>query len=108
MMANRMNLKKGLQWANGSATASGATTVTLTLPGGAVGKPVKLKAVGTVAAQITLTYGNQQQVTALVQPNGPAAEEPIPDQAFNNPVASVVVTATLSAAGTVYISAGFA
>ena len=100
--------RTGLQWAVGSATASGATTVTLTLPGGAVGRPVVLRAVGTVAAQVVLTFGNQQQVVALVQPNGPQAEVVIPQGAFKNQVGSVVVTATLSAAGTVYISAGFA
>ena len=103
-----MSAKGGLQWANGDATASGATTVTLTLPGGAVGRPVVLKVVGTVAAIVTLTYGNQQQVVALVNPNGPAAETAIPPSAFKNPVGSVVVTANLSAAGTVYIAAGFA
>ena len=97
----------GLVWAVATATASGATSLTLTLPGGAVGTPKIARASGTVGAQVTVQISNSQQIVFLVNPNAPADEKAIPKQASPGKQNQLSATATLSAAGNVYVSVGF-
>lgn len=96
------------QWASGTATAAGATSVTITLPGGQVGKPIKLRGSGTVSGQIALTYGNNAQVLIPVNPNAPYSEDIIPSSAFPSPTGQVTVTITLDVAGVIRALVGFA
>lgn len=97
-----------LIWASGTATAAGATVLTISLPAGAVGTPKVVRASGSVAATVTVNIGNTQQVTVLVNPNAPPDEKSIPAQAFPAKTGSLSATATLSAAGNVYVAVGFA
>jgi hypothetical protein len=99
---------KGLIWASATATAAGATALTPTLPNGGIGMPTRIKASGNVAATVVLNISNSQQIIALVNPNAPPTEEEIPPGAFPGKQGSVAVTATLSAAGNVYVAVGFA
>jgi hypothetical protein len=101
------NSNDGLIWAVATATAAGATNLTLSLPSGAIGTPVKLKVAGTVGATVVMQISNSQQVVALVNPNAPPTEEIIPARAFPGKTNSVNVTATLAAAGNVYVSVAF-
>ena len=98
------------QWAVGSNTftAAGTATVTPTLPGGAIGRPVKIKASGSVAGYATLNIGTQAQVVVLINPNAAYTEEPIPASAFPSPVGSAPVSVTASGAGVVTVAIGFA
>jgi hypothetical protein len=100
---------KPLIWAYASATlsAAGSTNLNPSLPGGATGIPRKIKASGSVAAVVTLAISNTQEITVLVNPNAPAAEELIPDKAFPGAQNSVAVTVTTSGAGTVYVAVAF-
>jgi hypothetical protein len=108
-MWNRTGTKsKGLIWASATATAAGATALTPTLPNGAIGMPVRIKASGSVAATVTLNISNSQQIVVLVNPNAPPTEEEVPAGAFPGKQGSVSVTAELSAAGNVYVAVGFA
>ena len=90
-----------------SATAQGATTLKPSLPGGATGRPVKIKMVSTVAAYATLSISNNQQTVIQANPNSGESVEEIPPNAFVGNVNSVTVVANLSAAGVAYISVGF-
>ena len=99
---------ENLLWAIGTATAAGATSLTIALPGGAVGTPRVAKISGTVAAYATVNISNTQQVTLTNNPNGPTDTRTLPPKAFPVKTGSVSVTTNLSAAGTVYVEIGFA
>ena len=94
--------------ASNTFTAAGTAAITPTLPGGASGRPVKIRASGSVAGYVTLNVGTQAQIVVLVNPNAPAAEQAIPPQAFPNPVNSVATSATASGAGLVVVAIDFA
>lgn len=97
------------QWASEALdAAAGSQTTTVSLPAGQTGRPVRLKVAGAVSALVTLTFGNNSQVAAIVNPNGPADEVAIPASGFPNPTNSVSLTVNAAAAGYVYISVGFA
>ena len=107
MMKGINNNNKGLIWASVALDATaGAQSVTATLPGGASGKPKILKAGGAVSALVTLQYGNNQEITAIVNPNAPADSVEIPSQA-SGVTQSVALNVNASAAGYVYIAVGF-
>ena len=108
MYDNRNFGGKNLIDASAQATASGVTALTPALSGGAVGKPVKISASGTVGALVTLSVGNNQSIALSVNPNAPPAEKVIPASAFNGKVNSVSVSANLSAAGVVNVIVSFA
>lgn len=95
------------KWAiNNLDAASGSQSVTVTLPGGASGVPKVLKVAGAVAASVTMSYGNNQQIVAIVNPNGPMDQVNIPPQA-SGVTQSVTLTVNASAAGYIYIAVGF-
>ena len=99
------------QWAtkfeNPTAAASN-TSDSVALPNGAVGRPVKIKASGSVAGAVTVNIGNGAQIVVQVNPNAPPTEENIPSQAFPNQVSTVSFEYTTAGAGFLTISVGFA
>ena len=99
---------QNLLWAIGTATAAGATTLAIALPGGAVGTPKIAQISGTVAASAVINISNTQQVTMACNPNATPAVKPLPAKAFPVKTGSVSVTVTLAAAGNVYVEIGFA
>lgn len=101
---------QALRWAvsQQNPTAAGTTSgIAVSLPQGATGKPMVLKAVGNVSGYVTLTYGNSDQVVASFNANQ-GDEKVIPATAFRGPTNAVVVSLYVSAAGSATISVGFA
>ena len=97
------NLSGSWQDASASNTfsASGSTTVSATLPSGSVGIPFRLRVSGSVSGQVSLTYGNNAQIIAPVNPNAPYTEIEIPLSAFPTPLNSVSLTLTADGAGVI-------
>lgn len=96
------------QWASTQLdAAAGSQSVTVSLPAGQVGRPVKLKAGGAVNALVTITYGNNSQISAIVNPNAPPDVVDIPASGFPAPTNSITLTVNASAAGYVTLSVGF-
>lgn len=110
MMPGRRPTAPVKLWASASNTftASGSASLTPSLGAGQVGKPVVIRASGSVSGDVTLTFGNNSQVVVLVNPNAPYTEETIPPSAFNVPSNSVSVTANADGAGTIRVAVGFA
>lgn len=106
MMRSNVNNGKQMLTQNATAqhTATGAetafTTVAATLPGGAVGKPIKLKASGSVGGLVQIQFGSQASYTLAVAPNQLPVEYIIPGTAFPNAVNSVNVLFEAFGAGT--------
>lgn len=109
MMKGGVNMKPK-QWAHKAytATAAGSTTVTPTLPGGQVGRPVVLRGSGSVSGVITLTYGNNAEIAVPVNPNAPYSDAEIPASAFPAPTGQVSVTIAADGAGVIRAFIGFA
>lgn len=104
---------QGVKKASQTATlalnaAAGAQSGTVTLPSGQVGKPLWMRVSGAVSCLVTVKFGNNSGVDAIVNPNGPADQVDIPASAFPAPTNSVDVTVNASAAGYVYVTVGFA
>lgn len=97
----------GLIDATATATASGVTALTPSLPGGSVGTPVLLEVASSVAATLTLNISNNQQLVLIVTPNQPPMRRAIPANAFPSKVSQVSASANLSAAGNLYVRVGF-
>ena len=83
-----------------SAAESSFTTVAATLSGGAVGRPVKISASGSVGGLIQIQFGSQATYTLAVAPNQLPVEYMIPASAFPNQVNSVNVLFEAFGAGT--------
>ena len=90
-----MNVNKGgssglAQTAVATHTSTAAetsfTTVAASLPGGATGKPRKLKASGSVSGIVQIAFGNQAAYAIPVAPNQFPVEYIIPASAFPNAV----------------------
>jgi hypothetical protein len=98
----------GLVWATASATGTAAFTVTATasLPQGATGKPMKLRAFGSVVGYAQVQIGNAQVIQVPVVPNYDK-EAAIPDRAFPGPVNGLTVVIVGLAAGTNVALVGF-
>lgn len=97
------------QWASAALDAvAGTQSLTVSLPAGQVGRPVKLKVAGAVAALVTLAFGNGSNIAAVVNPNGPGDQVDIPASGFPSPTNQVTLTVNASAAGYVYVTVGFA
>ncbi len=94
--------------AQNTFAAAGTASVTPTLPGGAVGKPYRMRVSGSVAGYATMNIGTQAQVVCLVNPNAPFTEQPIPASAFPSAVGSVPVSLTASGAGVISVAIDFA
>ena len=98
---------EGLIWATVNLDAvAGSQSVTATLPGGASGRPKLLRASGAVGGSVSMNFGNNQQVTVLVNPNAPPDEKPIPAQA-SGVTQSISLTVFAAAAGYIFITVGF-
>lgn len=105
MMRSNVAVKKtGRQNAVASHTATGAetsfTTVAATLSGGAIGRPLKLTASGSVGGLVQIQFGSQASYTLSVAPNQNPVEYIIPASAFPNQVNSVNVLFEAFGAGT--------
>ena len=74
-----------------TAAESSFTTVNASLPGGATGRPIKLKASGSIAGLVQIQFGNQASYTLQVAPNQLPVEYEIPQTAFPNDVNSVPI-----------------
>lgn len=87
-----------------SHTATAAETVftlvSATLSGGASGRPIKLKASGSVGGLVQLNIGAQATYTLAVAPNQNPVEYVIPASAFPNLVNSVSIGFEAFGAGT--------
>lgn len=94
--------------ATNTFTAAGTATITPTLPGGASGRPVRIRASGSVAGYVTLNIGTNAQIVVAVNPNAPQQSEAIPASAFPNPVNSVTTSATAAGAGFIVVTVDFA
>ena len=94
--------------ASNTFTAAGTAAITPTLPGGASGRPVRIRASGSVAGYVTLNIGTQAQIVVMVNPNAPQQEQPIPASAFPNAVNSVATSATAAGAGLIVVTIDFA
>ena len=110
MMGNRRPTANVKQWASASYTASaaGSSSETPTLPQGMVGKPLVIRASGSVSGQVTFTYANGAQILVPVNPNAEYTEEKIPDSAFPAPTNQVSVTLVADGAGVIRCLVGFA
>lgn len=100
-----MNSKGSLiQTATAQHTATAAetsfTTVAATLPGGAVGRPKRLIASGSVGGIVQIQFGSQAVYSLAVAPNQTPVIYEIPDTAFPNQVNSVNVLFEASGSGT--------
>lgn len=97
-MIGRQGLQSGgnRQTATATHTSTAAetsfTSASAALPGGAVGKPLTLKASGSVAGLVQIQYGSQAVYTLAVAPNQLPVEYKIPASAFPNPVNSVTIS----------------
>lgn len=95
----------GGSWQDAAAantfSAAGSTTVSTTLPSGSVGIPFRLRVSGSVSGAVALTYGNNAQIIAPVNPNAPYTEIEIPLSAFPTPLNSVSLTLTADGAGVI-------
>ena len=94
MMKGSMNSAgKSTQTAVATHTSTAAetsfTTVAATLPGGATGRPIKLKASGSVSGIVQIQFGSQAVYSIPAAPNQLPAEYVIPASAFPNKVNSV-------------------
>jgi len=74
-----------------TAAETSFTTVNATLPGGATGRPVKLKASGSVSGIVQIQFGAQATYAIPVAPNQNPVEYAIPASAFPNKTNSVPV-----------------
>lgn len=96
--------KTGLQTAVAQHTATAAetsfTTVAATLPGGAVGRPLRLIASGSVGGIVEVQFGSQAVYAIAVAPNQTPVVYDIPATAFPNQVNSVNVLFEAAGAGT--------
>lgn len=98
------------QWASAANTftAAGTASVSPALPGSGTGRPIKLRASGSVSGQASITIGNTAAIIAPVNPNAGFTEVDIPASAFPSPVGSVTVSVTADGAGTIRAFVGFA
>lgn len=83
-----------------TAAETAFTTVAASLPGGAVGMPVKISASGSVGGLVQIQFGSQATYTLAVAPNQLPVEYHIPASAFPNKVNSVNVLFEAFGAGT--------
>ena len=102
MMTSKSAGNKQNAVASHTATAAETsfTTVAATLSGGAVGRPVKVSASGSVGGLIQIQFGSQATYTLAVAPNQLPVEYMIPVSAFPNQVNSVNVLFEAFGAGT--------
>ena len=95
MMRSPATAAKNTQTAVATHTSSAAetsfTTVNATLPGGATGRPVKIKASGSVSGIVQFQFGAQAQYAIPVAPNQLPVEYVIPVSAFPNKTNEVPV-----------------
>lgn len=100
---------KATLWASAANTftAAGNSTQTPTLPGGAVGIPVVVRASGNVSGQVAINISNTQQVIVPVNPNAPYTEVALPANAFPARTGQVSATLTADGAGTIRVLVGF-
>lgn len=93
-----------MQTALAQHTATGAetsfTTVAATLPGGAVGRPLRLIASGSVGGIVEIQFGSQAVYALSVAPNQSPVTYNIPATAFPNQVNSVNVLFEANGSGT--------
>lgn len=93
-----------MQTATAQHTATGAetsfTTVAATLPGGAVGRPLRLIASGSVGGIVEIQFGSQAVYALSVAPNQSPVVYNIPASAFPNQVNSVNVLFEATGSGT--------
>jgi len=83
-----------------TAAETSFTTVAAALPGGAVGRPKRLIASGSVGGVVQIQFGSQATYSLAVAPNQSPVVYEIPDSAFPNQVNSVNILFEAAAAGT--------
>jgi len=88
-------------------TAAGSETESASLPQGMVGKPIYIKASGSVSGAVKLTFGNGAQKVVPVNPNAPYNEVAVPASAFPAPTNSVSLTLEADGAGVIRAVVGF-
>ena len=85
-----------------TAAETSFTTVAASLPGGATGRPIILRASGSVAGLVQIQFGSQASYTIAVAPNQLPVDYTIPVSSFPNRVNSVNILFEASGAGTLY------
>lgn len=103
----------GRQSAFASHTSTAAetsfTTVTPALPAGATGKPILIKASGSISGVVQIQFGNNAQYQLPVAPNQNPVEWIPPPSAFPNDVNSVSIGIECSGGvGTILVVVEFA
>lgn len=94
--------------ATATFTAAGSQNVTPELPGGATGRPIKVKASGSVSGVVLINVGTQAQLALPVNPNAPYTERDIPANAFPSPVNNLPLTIQATGAGAITVVVTFA
>ena len=89
--AGPKNNQTALATHTSTAAETSFTTVAAALPGGATGRPFKLKASGSISGIVQIQYGSQAVYAIPVAPNQIPIEYLIPASAFPNKVNSVNV-----------------
>jgi hypothetical protein len=109
-MGNRRPTANVKQWASAviQLRQQAAPVKLQHLPQGMVGKPLVIRASGSVSGQVTFTYANGAQILVPVNPNAEYTEEKIPDAAFPAPTNQVSVTLVADGAGVIRCLVGFA
>ena len=85
------NVQTALATHTSTAAETSFTTVDATLPGGATGRPVKLKASGSISGIVQIQFGAQATYAIPVAPNQLPVEYAIPTSAFPNKTNTVPV-----------------
>lgn len=93
-------MQTGLAQHTATAAETSFTTVAATLPGGAVGRPLRLIASGSVGGIVEIQFGSQAVYALSVAPNQNPVIYNIPATAFPNQVNSVNVLFQATGAGT--------
>ena len=83
-----------------TAAETSFTTVAATLPGGAVGRPLRLIASGSVSGIVEIQFGSQAVYALSVAPNQNPVVYNIPATAYPNQVNSVNVLFQANGSGT--------
>lgn len=81
----------GIATHTSTAAETSFTTVSATLPGGATGRPLKIKASGSISGLVQFQFGANASYAIPVAPNQNPVEYLIPKSAFPNKVNSVPV-----------------
>lgn len=89
--ANSSNRQTAVATHTSTAAETSFTTVNAVLPGGATGRPIKIKASGSISGIVQFQFGANATYAIPIAPNQLPVEYSIPASAFPNKVSTVPV-----------------